>query len=702
MKKITSSIKVFIAFFLITLTSNAQVFTLNGGYQTFTAQEAGTPGFPNGNVLVRKAPPATGNINRLRQTLNQATIPDAVIQSRLTEGPLAGYIAQMPAVISTANQLNSRPESISVNGAIIINSTASLNSNRSRIRNNNTETYIFRGNVNSNEPIVIGSNKTFWIDGKLTYSGPDRPLANTDALSPIPIIRDGLFRIRNKRNVTINGTKRGLVDCRGRIPFAYALDSNTIKVVGNEVINSFNTVFMHQTRMVTIEDNFFYNNVRRAMHIIAVNTASIKNNLCYGNHLDGIDIDAFSQNCRVDSNVVLGVTFRFMVWTEIDAHDNIMNNNVAIHLPGRKARRTGGMQENGTENSRRGVGNFRGSRNNDWTNNNVFYPETLRDGIVMRRDRFIQHNTINFRNNYVWSVEGNGKRHNPKPQNNITNDVRFLTTVNPAAGTRPAPSNPITSNVTQSPPNLTTAQTRVTPGLFGGNTPPNPPTPPTPPNNQQLIANGTYFINSSVSQNKLVDTNAGFNNRNVKSENNNNNRGRWIFNHIGDNVYTIRNVGTNRFLEVPFAECENGSNVATWQSAGSSHQRWKIVRNNGSFSLLPNHCTERALDRSGGRLNTNAQIWIFKNTNRNQRWNIQRVNGSKNTLNNSLSDNITVSPNPINNNEVLNISLPDSNNKVTVNLSDLSGKRVFAKTINNRNTTTINMSNLNITSGYTY
>jgi len=169
----------------------------------------------------------------------------------------------------------------------------------------------------------------------------------------------------------------------------------------------------------------------------------------------------------------------------------------------------------------------------------------------------------------------------------------------------------------------------------------------------QLIANGTYHINSSVSNNRLVDTNDS--NRNVKSQgaDRNSNRARWTFNHLGNDVYTIRNLGTNRFLEVPFAECENGTNVATTGGSGRNHQRWKVIRNNNDYALVPNHCTNRALDRSRGALNTNAQIWIFRRTNRNQRWKIDSATNAaplrfstSELLENNVDTSVKLYPNP--------------------------------------------------------
>jgi len=193
----------------------------------------------------------------------------------------------------------------------------------------------------------------------------------------------------------------------------------------------------------------------------------------------------------------------------------------------------------------------------------------------------------------------------------------------------------------------------------------------TPPNtNQQLIANGTYFIDSPVSDNRLVDINDS--NRNVQSRgrNGNNNRDRWIFNHLGDNVYTIRNTGTRRFLEVFSGGCENGSNVATTGGSRRDHQRWKVMRNNGDYALVPNHCTNRALDRSRGALNTNAQIWIFRTTNRNQRWRINRVSGSKLSNDVELQSSVEMYPNPVS--EILTVTNVSIGSVITI--SNVSGK----------------------------
>jgi len=209
-----------------------------------------------------------------------------------------------------------------------------------------------------------------------------------------------------------------------------------------------------------------------------------------------------------------------------------------------------------------------------------------------------------------------------------------------------------------------------------GNTPP-------PTTNNQLIANGTYFINSPVSSDRLVDT--ATDNNNVRSQiNSSNNRNKWIFNHLGDNVYSIKNSGTNRFLEVPFARCENGSNVATWTGASSNHQKWKVTKNNSHYFLRPNHCRQRALDRSRGQTNTNAHIWRFNTSQANQRWEIRRTSSAK-VLTNSV---LQIFPNPVSSNLIA--SGIDRGSLIVI--TNTSGK-VLKSTIATSNETKISVAN---------
>jgi len=145
---------------------------------------------------------------------------------------------------------------------------------------------------------------------------------------------------------------------------------------------------------------------------------------------------------------------------------------------------------------------------------------------------------------------------------------------------------------------------------------------------RQIIANGTYFIrNPFNSQRLIIDNN---NNAKMANSNRNNNQ-RWQITHLGSNNYRVRNVGKNRFLEVPRAQCGNGINVASWIRANQNHQKWKISRNGGNFSFKPLHCMDRAMDRRRGVNNANAHIFRFSSSNNNQKWIITSVSSGGGT-----------------------------------------------------------------------
>ncbi|WP_299316114.1 RICIN domain-containing protein, partial [uncultured Aquimarina sp.] len=138
----------------------------------------------------------------------------------------------------------------------------------------------------------------------------------------------------------------------------------------------------------------------------------------------------------------------------------------------------------------------------------------------------------------------------------------------------------------------------------------------------QLIINGSYQIESTQSNQRLLSR-ANEQHSSIMSSPYPYNDQVWVFNHKGDNVYTIRNLGTNRFLEVPYARCGNGENVATWTGSEGNHQKWKVIRNgSNSFSLKPMHCISSALDRAAGAIDANVHIWGFNSENNNQKWKI--------------------------------------------------------------------------------
>ena len=161
----------------------------------------------------------------------------------------------------------------------------------------------------------------------------------------------------------------------------------------------------------------------------------------------------------------------------------------------------------------------------------------------------------------------------------------------------------------------------------------------------QLIINGSYQIESTQSNQRLLSR-ASEQHSAIMSNPYTFNDQVWVFDHKGDNVYTIRNLATNRFLEIPYARCGNGENVATWTDAEGDHQIWKVIQNgSNTFSLKPMHCVARALDRAAGAIDANVQIWDFNSKNNNQKWKIVSLNNRKSSTE-EKGKTLSVYPNP--------------------------------------------------------
>ncbi len=203
---------------------------------------------------------------------------------------------------------------------------------------------------------------------------------------------------------------------------------------------------------------------------------------------------------------------------------------------------------------------------------------------------------------------------------------------------------------------------------------------------KQILPNGNYFLESSESSQRLTSLVSENHNARMINPNTNTNQ-KWLFQHIFNDIYTIKNVETKRFLEVPFAGCNDGTNVATWFDDQDDHKKWKVVKNGSDFfNLIPLHCETRALDRAAGAIDANVLIWEFNTVNVNQKWRIKSEVARKLDefipLTNTIEiDQFRVFPIPFKDN--LNLKNNGTLLGTTVKLIDVSGKEVYKKTIKN-------------------
>ncbi|HAS47436.1 MAG TPA: hypothetical protein DCS93_43565 [Microscillaceae bacterium] len=209
------------------------------------------------------------------------------------------------------------------------------------------------------------------------------------------------------------------------------------------------------------------------------------------------------------------------------------------------------------------------------------------------------------------------------------------------------------------------------PDCSGGSTPPDP--------SGQLLANGTYYFTSISNNQRMMDNRSEDNVRMTDPANADNQK--WVVNHLGDDVYTFKNVGSGRFLEVPFARCEgnNSQNVSTWTSATQSHMRWKVIKQGNQYELRPMHCQSKSLDRNFGTSTVNSNVHVYNIANNaNQRWNIAIVSSSARTSYQVLEVQEVVGyPNPMNGQ--LNLRGVQAGDEVVVR--NQLGEEVFRTTL---------------------
>ncbi len=136
-----------------------------------------------------------------------------------------------------------------------------------------------------------------------------------------------------------------------------------------------------------------------------------------------------------------------------------------------------------------------------------------------------------------------------------------------------------------------------------------------------LLSNSTYMLVSPANGQRLQALASESHNGRMANANNSGDQ-RWAVVHLGNEIYTFKNLATNRYLEVPYGRCQDRTNVATWLQANSAHHRWKVSKNGNAYMLSPSHCEQQALDRAAGRANANAITWRTTTSNPNQQWRI--------------------------------------------------------------------------------
>ncbi len=149
------------------------------------------------------------------------------------------------------------------------------------------------------------------------------------------------------------------------------------------------------------------------------------------------------------------------------------------------------------------------------------------------------------------------------------------------------------------------------------------------PTNNQLIANGAYYIESSPTGQHMAAP--SFDNNNVRMVDNSNTADqKWNIVHLGDNVYTLQNQGNNRYLASLNVTCNNGINVFSSSTANNDSKRWKASKVGDNFMFQTVKCPSHGIDNGNGN-NKSVLLWSFSTGNANQHFKVKPATGGGTT-----------------------------------------------------------------------
>lgn len=147
----------------------------------------------------------------------------------------------------------------------------------------------------------------------------------------------------------------------------------------------------------------------------------------------------------------------------------------------------------------------------------------------------------------------------------------------------------------------------------------------------QFIEDDVYYINFAEN-NHLLGSWYG-NGHNVQSIQGGGSSRQWQFRHLGNNVYSIQNIHTKRYLGIAAGACGNRTNVATFTGSPTQDKnlQWSAIRsgvNYDSFVFESVQCPGKALDKNGfANAKANTHLWTLNTNNRNQRWRLNNKVG---------------------------------------------------------------------------
>ncbi len=147
---------------------------------------------------------------------------------------------------------------------------------------------------------------------------------------------------------------------------------------------------------------------------------------------------------------------------------------------------------------------------------------------------------------------------------------------------------------------------------------------------EKTLEDGRYYIKSLVNSQMVLgiagNSNNNFGNVELQIKDTKNAYQLYDIKYESDGYYSIKNVGSNKALDVYAGLNVNGTNVDQYTANGSDAQKWILrVDGNGNYEII-SKCNELNLDIPAGLANEHANIQVYQGNNSNaQKFILQKV-----------------------------------------------------------------------------
>lgn len=146
--------------------------------------------------------------------------------------------------------------------------------------------------------------------------------------------------------------------------------------------------------------------------------------------------------------------------------------------------------------------------------------------------------------------------------------------------------------------------------------------------NKNVLADGTYVINTALSSNYVLDVYGGYtwNKANVQLfAKNGTDAQAFKVTHDSQGYVTFTNVNSGKVLEVAGSRAGNNANVQQYSLDGSRAQKWVVQKNGSGYTIISALDPNFVLDLSGALVMNGRNIGLYQNNgSKAQQWNFSK------------------------------------------------------------------------------